>query len=64
MFKEERQYSEVFDKSKIVYLSPDATDVLQTVDEDAVYIIGGIVDDNKLTVRLVILSRHRALFTH
>ena len=29
---------------KLVYLSPDATDVLMEIDPDKIYIIGGIAD--------------------
>lgn len=30
----------------MVYLSPDADDVLETIDPEAIYIIGGIADVN------------------
>ena len=33
-------------RSSIVYLTADATDVLETLSEDEVYIIGGLVDHN------------------
>jgi tRNA (guanine9-N1)-methyltransferase len=36
------------DKHRIVYLSPDATDALDDVVADTVYVIGGIVDRNRL----------------
>lgn len=36
------------DKHRIVYLSPDATDLLEDVTADTVYVIGGIVDRNRL----------------
>lgn len=35
---------EVFDTSKIVFLSPDATDVITDIDPDLTYVIGGIID--------------------
>lgn len=35
------------DKDKIVYLTPDTDAVLETIDADKVYIIGGIVDKNR-----------------
>ena len=35
---------ESFPEKKIIYLSPDADDVLGEIEEDTVYVIGGIVD--------------------
>jgi len=35
---------EVFDTSKLIFLTPDAEEDLQEVDEEKVYVIGGIVD--------------------
>lgn len=35
---------EIFDRDSIVYLSPDSENVLQHVDPNAVYVIGGIAD--------------------
>ncbi|CAB3408876.1 unnamed protein product [Caenorhabditis bovis] len=37
-------FSQIFDKQRIIYLSPDADETLETVDDDKVYVIGGIVD--------------------
>jgi len=37
-------YWEVFDPQKLVVLSPDAEEVMDKVDEDEVYVIGGLVD--------------------
>lgn len=52
VFRHEAPFHEVFDKSKLVYLSPDATEVLSTLNENDIYVIGGLVDDNKLLVRV------------
>ena len=36
---------EMFQNSKVVYLTPDAPDGLETVDCDVTYIVGGLVDE-------------------
>ncbi|XP_076278968.1 tRNA methyltransferase roswell [Lasioglossum baleicum] len=40
----EKSYLDVFDRDKIVYLTPDAPTVLETFDPNMVYIIGAMVD--------------------
>jgi len=38
----------LFPKEKLVYLSPESKNILTEIDHSKVYIIGGIVDDNRL----------------
>ena len=40
------EYCKVFDAKQCCYLSSEADEVLETLDENTVYIIGGIVDHN------------------
>ena len=42
----EKDFTEMeeFDSSKIIYLTPDAEEYLEAVEEDKIYIIGGLVD--------------------
>ena len=42
---------EVFPPDDIVYFSPDATDVCETIDPSKVYVIGGLVDRSIAKVR-------------
>lgn len=46
----EKDYHEVFDKEKIVYLSADSPNILEKLSDDQVYIIGGLVDHNQYRV--------------
>jgi len=39
-----RRVEEAFDRERVVYMSPDASDVLDEVTSDKVYVVGGIVD--------------------
>ncbi|PXF43893.1 tRNA (guanine(9)-N1)-methyltransferase [Gracilariopsis chorda] len=44
----EKGLVEVYDKKRLVYLTHDAEDVLETLDPSDVYVIGGLVDRNRL----------------
>lgn len=39
-------YTEAFNKDEIVYLTSDSSNVLETLSDDKVYVIGGLVDHN------------------
>ena len=41
----EENYDELFKRDELVYLTPDSETVLETLDKDKVYIIGGLVDE-------------------
>ena len=46
----EEHYLDCFPKESIVYLTSDSPNVLETLNKDDVYIIGGMVDHNRLKV--------------
>ncbi|RXG51167.1 Mitochondrial ribonuclease P protein 1-like protein [Armadillidium vulgare] len=42
-----KSYLDLFPKEKLIYLTPDARQEMQTFNSDAVYIIGGILDEGR-----------------
>eukprot|EP00727_Mastigamoeba_balamuthi_P004077 m51a1_g13667 hypothetical protein (344) ;mRNA; f:1-1465 len=44
---DERHYTDVWDRSRIVYLCAEAREALGDFDSEAVYVIGGLVDHNR-----------------
>ena len=45
-----------------MYLSSDSANVMQTVEEDKVYIIGGLVDHNKHKVITANIQKYTVMF--
>ena len=46
LHSEEEGIEDLFDLKTVVYLSPDSETTLETIDPEAVYVIGGLVDDS------------------
>jgi tRNA (guanine9-N1)-methyltransferase len=47
VFDERSSFEEVYAKDKIIYLSADAEDTIENLDEDKIYVIGGLIDKNR-----------------
>ncbi len=52
MGKHTDSFEDVFgeETSKLIYLSPDAPEPLHTIEEDKIYVIGGIADTHIIKV--------------
>ena len=46
IMRSEKHPCELFDCNKLIYLTPDAKDELLTLEQDKIYIIGGLVDEH------------------
>jgi len=46
IYKTDKHPTDIFDCSKLVYLTPDAKDDLLAIEKDKIYIVGGLVDEN------------------
>ena len=50
VFFHEEHFTSVFDKDQIVYLTSESDNIVENIDQNKVYIIGGLVDHNSQKV--------------
>lgn len=60
---EKRPYTELFPKEALVYLTADSTNIIETLDSEKVYIIGGLVDHNRLKFASLIKAEGQQIQT-
>lgn len=59
----EKSLEEQYDPEKLVYLTHDSDEVLEALDPDVIYVIGGIVDRNRLRCATVDKARRQGIRT-
>lgn len=59
----EKSLQEVHGKRKLVYLTHDSEHIVEELDEDCVYVIGGIVDRNRLKGATALKAREMGIAT-
>jgi tRNA (guanine9-N1)-methyltransferase len=60
---DEKPYIDLFDRTKLVYLTADSTNVLEDLNPEHYYIIGAIVDHNRLKNATKLLADQQGIAT-